>query len=556
MIMFRTTFRCLTGTVTGILAAALLLSSCGQKTPETSPEGVITYAAIEKHIVALSSDEMKGRMPATPSEEKVVEYIAAQMREIGLEPAAGGSYFQEVPLLLVTGRSSPWLEFVTPNGTLSLAKQTDYVSFGRKMETSVTLDGSEVVFAGYGIVAPEYGRNDFEGVDVRGKTILVWVNDPGYGTEGDYFRGHEMTYYGRWTYKFEEAARKGARACFIIHETGPAGYGWNVVSNNGESTQQYLLPGDGYASRCGIEGWITLSSAEKLFQSCGLSLEKLKRESAAPGFKPFTLPVTVSGSLTNRFDTAVSRNVCGMIRGARHPGEVVVYTAHWDHLGVGTPVNGDSIYNGATDNASAVAWMLEIARAFTSGPPPERSLLFLSPTAEESGLLGSSWYTQNPFFSLDSTVACINTDVILFLGKFRDIALTGYGYSDLDSLVERVAASQGRYSVPDPNPENGMFFRSDQFPFVKRGVPAIFAKGYTDAEKFGPGETAALIARYWESVYHTPQDEYDPLRDDLSGLVEDARLFYKVGAELAHSRFWPQFKTSAGFGEAAPLRPR
>lgn len=531
-----------------LITALFALAACTSH-PTSAPENLITYQGIEKHIVYLSSDTMKGRMPVSPEETLVTGYLAVQMKEAGLAPVNDGSYFQEVPLLLVTGESSPFLEFTTPRGKLQLAKQISYVSFTRKMEEQIVLDQSEVIFAGFGIVAPEYGRNDFEGVDVRGKTLLVWVNDPGYGTEGPYFRGNEMTYYGRWTYKFEEAARQGARACFIIHEPGPAGYGWNVVSNNGETTRIYLRPDDAYASRCGIEGWISLSAAEQLFEACGMTLEEVKKQSVAPDFRPFTLPVTATATLTNRFDSAVSRNVCGVIPGSKYPGEAVVYTAHWDHLGVGTPVDGDSIYNGATDNASALAWMLEIARAFKAGPPPERSLLFLAPTGEESGLLGSSWYVEHPFFAMDSTVAVINTDVILFLGKFRDITLTGYGYSDLDSLVEAVATPSGRYTVPDPNPENGMFFRSDQFPFVKKGVPAIFAKGYTDAEKYGREMTAGMITAYWQSVYHTPQDEYDPDRDDLSGLVEDARLFYQVGGVLANSRYWPQFRENQGFGK-------
>ncbi|HOF54379.1 MAG TPA: M28 family peptidase [Prolixibacteraceae bacterium] len=513
------------------------------------PGDVIIYSNIEKHVRVLSDDNFRGRMPGSPEEPDIIGYIAGQMKEIGLEPANGGSYFQEVPMLKVTGASSPFLVFETPGGRVELEKQTDYVSFTRKMEELITLDASEVVFAGYGIVAPEYGRNDFEGIDVKGKTILVFVNDPGYGASGEYFKGNEMTYYGRWTYKFEEAARQGARACFIIHEAGPAGYGWNVVSNNGETTSLYLMPDNGYADRCGIEGWISLSSAERLFQACGMELSAVKEQARNPDFRSYILPVTATASLRNRFDSTVSNNVCGIIRGKSRPGEVVVYTAHWDHLGVGTPVDGDSIYNGATDNASAVSWLLEIARAFKSGDQPERSLLFLSPTGEESGLLGSSWYTGHPFFAMDSTVACINTDVILFLGAFRDVALTGYGYSDLDRLVEKVAASLGRYVVADPNPENGMFFRSDQFPFVKKGVPAIFAKGYTDAVKLGKDKTAEMIADYWKLVYHTPQDEYHPDRDDLTGLVDDARLFYLVGNELANATEWPAWNPGSEFGK-------
>ena len=539
-----------------IILFMLLAAAFACKRPAgINPEEVITYTNIEKHVTELSADKYKGRMPGSPEEPYIINYIAGQMKEAGLEPANGGSYFQEVPMLKVTGTSSPFLVIETPEGRLELAKQSDYVSFTRKMEESITLDASEVVFAGYGIVAPEYGRNDFEGVDVKGKTILVFVNDPGYGSSCEYFKGNEMTYYGRWTYKFEEAARQGARACFIIHETGPAGYGWNVVSNNGEATSLYLMPDDGYASRCGVEGWISLASAEKLFKDCGMELSSVKEQAKKPDFRSYALPVTATASLHNRFDSAVSNNVCGMIKGKNRPGEVVVYTAHWDHLGVGTPVDGDSIYNGATDNASAVSWLLEIARAFKSGEQPERSLLFLVPTGEESGLLGSTWYTEHPFFSMDSTVACINTDVILFLGLFRDVTLTGYGYSDLDSLVKLMASRFDRYTVPDPNPENGMFFRSDQFPFVKKGIPAIFAKGYTDAVKFGKDKTAKMIADYWKSVYHTPQDEYVPGRDDLSGLAEDARLFYMVGSELANTGFWPQFNENSGFRDVSPSRP-
>lgn len=514
---------------------------------ELKPEETITYANIEKHVAELSADKYKGRMPGSPEESSVIIYIADQMKEAGLEPANDGSYFQKVPLLKVTGTSSPQLILNTPKGKLELSKQIDYVSFTRKMQEAIVLDDSEIIFAGFGIVAPEYGRNDFDGIDVKGKTLLVFVNDPGYGTSGDYFRGNEMTYYGRWTYKFEEAARQGAKACFIIHETGPAGYGWNVVRNNGESTSLYLMPNDGYAGRCDLEGWISLSSAKQIFKACGLDFRDVKQKAIDPGFKPFTLPLTASATLTNRFETAVSNNVCGILKGKRHPGEVVVYTAHWDHLGVGTPVEGDSIYNGATDNASAVAWMLEIARAFKAGPQPDRSLLFLAPTGEESGLLGSAWYTENPFFAMDSTVACINTDVILFLGGFRDVTLTGYGHSDLDQLVADVAANQDRYVVADPNPENGMFFRSDQFPFVKKGVPAIFAKGYTDAVKYGKDKTSEMIADYWKSVYHTPMDEYIAGRDDLTGLVNDARLFYLVGAELARSGRWPVWDSKSEF---------
>lgn len=523
-----------------------LFASCmhtGNKTEITA----IQYKNIEKHIAELSSDPYQGRMPLTSAEELTVNYIAGQMKEIGLEPAVNGSFFQEVPLLAVSSKISNTLDFDTPKGSLKFQKLTDYVTFSRKMEAEQSLDQSELVFAGFGITAPEYNRDDFQGMDLTGKTILVFVNDPGYGTNETYFKGNTQTYYGRWTYKFEEAARRGAKGCLIIHETGPAGYPWKVAANNGETTKLYLKPENGYQDRCAFEGWISQSAAEQLFAACGMTFEQAKATALKHDFKPFALPVKVSGTMKSTFETKMSHNVCGLIRGSKRPDEVVVYTAHWDHLGIGPVVNGDSIYNGATDNASAVSWILEIARAFKNGPAPERSVLFLSVTGEESGLLGSGYYAEHPFFPMDKTVAVINTDVLLFLGKYKDVTITGFGQSELDNWVKTEAENQGRYIAPDPNPDNGMFFRSDQFPFVKQGVPAIFAKGYIDAEKLGKEKTLENLDQYWKTVYHTPQDEYKPERDDLSGVVQDAELLYRVGLNLANSAEWPKWNEGSEF---------
>ena len=524
----------------------VLITGC-QIHDRQAGEKAIHYQNLEKHIIELSSDKYMGRMPMSETEPAVIGYIASQMQEIGLEGANNGSYFMEVPILKVSSVISPVLGFSTPAGTVSLHKLTEYVSFSRKVQDESVLQDSEVIFAGFGIVAPQYGRNDYEGMDLQGKTVIVYVNDPGYGTDSEYFRGHEMTYYGRWTYKFEEAARQGAKACFIIHETGPAGYPWEVAANNGETTKLYPLPDDGYRDRCDFEGWISLDGAHALFEACGLHPDHLKEMARSEKFTPFTLPALATAWMRNSFESGVSHNVCGLLRGATVPDEVLVYTAHWDHLGVGKPVNGDSIYNGATDNASAMAWMLEIARAFVAGKQPRRSVLFLSPTAEESGLIGAEHYVQNPLFPMEKTVGVINSDVILFLGKFYDITLTGYGYSQMDELVAKEATRLGRYIAQDPNPENGMFFRSDHFPFVKKGVPAIFAKGYTDAVRYGRDITLGKIADYWENVYHTPQDEYVPDRDDLSGLVDDAILFYRVGMQLTREGEWPAWKEGSGF---------
>ncbi len=527
------------------LVVAILSASCFSA--KNSGEDVIQYKNIEKHIVTLASDRFMGRMPATEAEKITVDYIASQMKEIGLEPANNGSYLQEVPLLAITTKLSNTLDFETPKGLLKFQKLTDYVSFSRREENELTLEQSELVFAGFGITAPEYNRDDFQGIDLKGKTILVFINDPGYGTNGLYFRGNTMTYYGRWTYKFEEAARRGARGCLIVHETKQAGYPWQVVRNNGETTKLYLKPENGYQDRCAFEGWISKAAAEQLFSACGMSLDQAKESALKKDFKPLILPVKVSGKMMNSFETKKTSNVCGLIRGTKYPEEVVIYTAHWDHLGIGTKVNNDSIYNGATDNASAVAWMLEIARGFKSTQPVNRSVLFLSVTCEESGLLGSGYYVEHPFFPMNRTVACINTDVMLFFGRFKDVMLTGSGQSELDEWVKQEAVKQGRYLAPDPNPENGMFFRSDQFPFVKQGVPAIYAKGYVDAEKYGKVETMKLVDRYWKDTYHTPFDEYHPQTDDLTGIVEDAKLLFQVGTNLANSTVWPAWNDGSEF---------
>lgn len=523
-----------------------MLASCDSM-KENVAEDAIQYKNIETHIATLASDAFTGRKPATAAETLTVDYLAHEMEGVGLSPANNNSFFQEVPLVAITSAISPTLDFDTPQGILKIQKLTDYVTFSRRMEPEQTLVHSKLVFAGFGITAPEYNRDDFQGMDLADKTLLVFVNDPGYGTDNPYFKGNTMTYYGRWTYKFEEAARRGAKACLIIHEDGPAGYPWNVVRNNGETKMLYLKPENKYEDRCAFEGWISKQAAEQLFSSCGLTLEEARKQAIQPDFKPYELPVNVSGWMKRKFETNISRNVCGMIKGTQKPEEVIVYTAHWDHLGIGIPVRGDSIYNGATDNASAVAWLLEIANAFKTAPSPKRSVLFLAVTGEESGLLGSEYYTTHPFFPMNKTVACINSDAMLFFGRHRDVMLTGNGQSELDGWVENAAKKHKRYIVPDPNPEKGMFFRSDQFPFVKLGVPAIYAKGYTDAEKFGPEGTRKQIDLYWKEIYHTPFDEYHPETDDLSGVVDDAHLLFYVGYKLANSSKWPGWNSDSEF---------
>ncbi|MCL3782103.1 M28 family peptidase [Prolixibacteraceae bacterium JC049] len=524
----------------------LMLASCAKQ--QQNAEEVITYANIEKHIQELSNNKYKGRKPMSDTEEISIGYIAEQMKEIGLAPANNGSYFQNVPLMKVKSQISPTLDIQLKKETLNLKKLDEYITFSRKVKPALEIEDSEIIFAGFGITAPEYQRNDFEGVDVKGKTILVFVNDPGYGKKDSYFKGNTMTYYGRWTYKFEEAARRGAKACIIIHETGPAGYPWAVVRNNAETAKMYLQDKDGYKNRCDLEGWITRKAAEKLFASYGKSFDEMKQMALQKDFKPFSMNAKASAWIKSEFQYGESKNVCGMIKGTERPDEAIVYTAHWDHLGVGRVIKGDSIYNGATDNASAVSWMLEMARAFKAQKPaPKRSILFLSVTAEEQGLLGSYHYTKHPIFPMNKTVACINTDVILFLGSFNDVTLTGNGQSELDLWVEEEAKALGRYIAPDPQPDNGMYFRSDHFPFAKLGVPSLFAKGYIDAKEYGPEKTLQLVKDYWKNIYHKPQDEYVKERDNLQGLVDDARLMYRVGAKLANSNEFPKWNPTSEF---------
>ncbi|MEJ2051893.1 MAG: M28 family metallopeptidase, partial [Calditrichota bacterium] len=348
----------------------------------------------------------------------------------------------------------------------------------RRMQESVSIKNSGLVFAGYGIVAPEYDWNDYENLDVRGKTVVVLVNDPGYATEdSSVFNGKAMTYYGRWTYKYEEAARQGASGVLIVHETGPAGYSWDVVRNSWSGPQFYLEAEDKNMSRCAVEGWITRDAAERLFQAAGLDLDTQKQAALKPDFKPVDLGMTASFGIHNTIKNSMSHNFLAMLPGSKRPDEYVVYTAHWDHFGKDTTLEGDQIYNGARDNATGVAGLMEIARAFKALPePPERSILLLAVTAEERGLLGSKYYATHPIYPVDKTVAAINMDALNIWGPTKDVTVVGYGNSELDDYVETAAKEQGRAVRPDPEPEKGGYYRSDHFSFARVGIPSLAAE--------------------------------------------------------------------------------
>jgi len=503
---------------------------------------------LAKDLIVLSADSLQGRAPFTVGETRTVAYLEKRMKEIGLEPAFDGKFTQGVPMVELTSHIPDKFIIQTPKGEISLKSGDEYTAWCSILQEEIKLNSSEIVFAGFGISAPDKGWDDFKGIDVKGKTIIVLVNDPDYYS-GDttLFNGKAMTYQGRWRYKFEEAERQGAAACFVVHEEGSAGYPWTVSSLR-TNKADYNIDDDRLLNpKCLITGWITKDAAIKLFSSCNMDYETMKGKASVKGFHSVDMNAKYSIGINNKWVKSISSNVAGFIKGSERPDEVIVFCAHWDHLGIGPAVNGDSIYSGASDNAAAMSWMLSIAKAFKTGKAPKRSVLFFSPTAEEAGLLGSTYFVDNSPFDMSKTVACINNDVILFLGKFKDVTVTGYGHSELDNYIVDEAKKQGRYVCADPNPENGMFFRSDQLPFLKAGVPAIFAKGYSEQVELGKEKTQQKIDEYWRTIYHKQCDNFYPETDNLDGLCEDAKLFYSIGNRLANESSFPKWNKQSEF---------
>jgi len=508
----------------------------------------ITSEVLSKHIQTLASDEFEGRAPATMGEEKTIAYIKKEFEKLGLKPGNGDSYFQQVPLVSI--KTDPDTRLVVErNG------EKDTFSYGeecmvstKRVAESVSLKNSEMVFVGYGIVAPEYDWNDYTGMDVRGKTVVMLVNDPGFATQDpDLFNGNAMTYYGRWTYKFEEAARQGAEAAFIIHETKPAGYPWDVVRSSWSGPQFDLITEDNNMSRCAVEGWLTLENARSLFRRSGLDLEDIKSAAERPGFKPIPLNSSASVVLRNTIEQSRSSNVLGVLSGSTRPDEYVFYMAHWDHLGMDPSLEGDQIYNGALDNATGIAGLIELAEAYTKlSSPPDRSIAFLAVTAEEQGLLGSEYYASHPIYPTNKTVAAMNMDGLNIHGKMKDVTIIGYGNSELDSYVEAVASEQSRKVRSDPEPEKGFFYRADHFSFAKQGIPALYVTVGMDHVEHGEEWTQKQVQQYTENHYHQPSDEYDP-GWDLSGMVEDLQLLFRIGCRLATDDTFPNWKEGTEF---------
>ena len=489
---------------------------------------------------ALASDEFEGRAPGSAGETKTVEYLTEQFAALGLTPGnPDGTWVQEVPLVGITPLPGDSLVVSRGGNVRTLEPAADYVAWTKHVVDEVEVADAEIVFVGYGARAPEYDWDDFGDADLSGKILLSLVNDP---PLDDIFGGPAMTYYGRWTYKHEIAAELGAAGSLVIHEVGPAGYPWEVVGSTPYGESFDLVAADDNLSRAAFEGWVQRATAEALFEMAGLDFEQAKQRAAERGFEP--IPLGVSGSLRirNELRRIASQNVAAKIEGSGAPDEVVMYVAHWDHLGVDPSLDGDQIFNGAADNATGTAGLVEIARAFMAAPePPRRSILLLAVTAEEQGLLGSRHYGENPLYPAAQTVAALNMDVLNQWGRTRDLTIVGMGQSELDAVAAETAAALGRVLAPDPEPEKGFYYRSDHFSFAKAGIPAFYADPGVEYLDKPPGYGIEKRAEYTANDYHAVSDEVKP-DWDLSGAAEDLTFLYRMGARLAAGDDWPRLE--------------
>ncbi len=507
-------------------------------------------AVLHQHTAVMAADEFEGRAPATRGGQMTIDYLTEQFSAIGAGPGNGDSYRQQVDVVEIIATTEPVLQF-SGSFDASPAYKSEMVIGSRHHASPVTVEDSEVVFAGYGIVAPERGWNDYANVDAAGKTVVVLVNDPGYATQDpDLFNGNAMTWYGRWVYKFEEAARQGAAGILIVHETGPAGYGWDVVDNSWSGPQITLAAENDNAHLADIEGWITRETAEALFAAAGMDYEEMKAAAAEPGFSAVPLGDIRAGmNVETSVRGSSSHNVIAAIPGSARPDETIVYTAHWDHLGMVEGMEGDNIWNGAVDNALGTAALLALAGLHGNQPsPPERTVVFLAVTAEESGLLGSQRYVENPVYPLETTVANINMDALNPWGRVRDMVVMGYGSSELEDYLADAVFSQERVIVAESTPEAGLYYRSDHFSFARAGVPALWAEGGTDSREHGNEWGVEQSEDYVANRYHSPDDEYDP-EWDLTGAAEDVLLYFEIGNRLANETTWPEWYEGNEFKE-------
>ncbi|MBA2935020.1 M28 family peptidase [Sphingomonas sp. CGMCC 1.13654] len=535
------------------MLACLLAALPARVLAITPPEPLFSPQRLSGHIRTLSSDAFEGRGPATAGETKTLAYLIQQFQAAGLQP--GGplkngkrGWTQDVPLLRseIVGQPDIAMDIA---GAKTPLVQGNEIAIRAPMdgEKTIAIDNAPLIFVGYGVKAPERNWDDFKGVDLHGKIMVVLVNDPDYETGQGDFGGKAMTYYGRWTYKYEEGARQGAAGVIVIHETDPASYGWATVKNSNTNPQFDIVRKDPKASHTAMEAWIQRDLAVKLFQTSGLDFEALKKQAQTRDFKPVELKATMSAAYTANVSTITSHNVLARLPGTKHPGETVMYTAHWDHLGVGAPdAKGDRIYNGAVDNGTGQAALLELARAFASLPRTDRSLVFMAVTAEEKGLLGSEFYATNPVYPLATTAGVINMDALSVTGPTKDFTISGTAKLGLlDDLIAE-GRKQGRSYTPDPRVEAGGFYRSDHFSMAKRGVPAISFGSGRDLVNGGREKGDALAKDYTANRYHQPGDEWSA-DWDLSGMAQDVGLLYDLGRDLANSREWPNWSEDSEF---------
>ena len=538
-----------------IPAGALALGACaattgtGPTTASVDPveaQGAVPALSEEtmKTVTrVLSSDAFEGRAPGTPGEEKTVAYLIERFQAAGLQPGNNGSWTQDVPLVEITGRDFAPLTVEGGAQDMALEYASDWVGVTYREDAATSLEDSELVFVGYGIVAPERNWNDYEGVDMTGKTAVILVNDPDFGAETleGPFNGKAMTYYGRWTYKYEEAARQGATGAIIIHETAPASYGWNVVESSWSGPQAYAQRGADAPPLTVMNGWVQLDAARRIMDAAGKDLEALKAAARQSDFTPVPLGLTVSTRFENDIRTFASKNVIATLPGDTRADEYVMHTAHWDHLGRCTPdETGDDICNGAIDNATGTAALVALGEAHAKAGPTDRTQVFLAVTAEESGLLGADYYAANPVFPLAQTAGGLNMDAFQIAGPARDVTVVGPNKSELDGFLNAALTAEGRVATPNPKPEAGYYYRSDHFAFAKRGVPMLYIDGGEDLVAGGTIAGAEVARDYTENRYHGPKDEYDP-NWDWSGVMQDLQLFYRIGRALGESGQWPNW---------------
>ncbi|MFT6009239.1 MAG: Zn-dependent M28 family amino/carboxypeptidase [Parasphingorhabdus sp.] len=535
---------------------ALSLSAC-QKIDDTGEQSALPEIAAPELSVEtmksiteeLSSDAYEGRAPGTAGEEKATKLISEKFAAAGLAPGNGDSWFQDVPLVGITAKNTSPLKISGGKSDLSFNYGSDYVAASYQEQPKIAVANSDIVFVGYGINAPERGWNDYAGVDVKGKTVVILVNDPDFGIESleGEFGGRAMTYYGRWTYKYEEAARQGAAAALIIHDTDPAAYGWNVVESSWTGEQFYAQSANGGADQTKLNGWIQKEAAAKIFAAAGQDLTKQMAAAKNKGFKAIDLKLKAAVSLENDIKKTDSKNVVGILKGKTRPDEYVIYTAHWDHLGRCKPASdGDDICNGAVDNATGTAALVALAEAYVKAGAPDRSVIFLAVTAEESGLLGSKYYADNPIYPLSQTVGGVNMDAFGMAGPAKNVIVVGKGKSQLDAYLEAALKGDGRVAEAEPTPEKGCYYRSDHFSFAKLGVPMIYFEGGEDLVNGGREAGEAAAKDYTDNRYHGPKDEYDP-NWDWTGVMGDLKVYYTVGRMLAMTEDWPNWNEGDEF---------